>query len=233
VDVVDRSRELALLALQGPASAAILGAAGGSAFVPLRYYHAAEGRLGGFPVIVSRTGYTGEDGFEIAVEWDGAGAVWDLLMEAGRPRGLVPAGLGARDSLRLEVRYCLYGNDIDETTNPLEAGLGWTVKMDKPDFVGREALERSRREGLARRLIGFVAEGRDIPRHGYALRAGGSPAGRVTSGGFGPTVAKGIGMGYAPAEHAAPGGAVEIDCRGKWATARIVKGPFYPPRTVK
>lgn len=231
--VLDRSRDLALLALQGPAAARILEDAGGGAFTGLRYYHAAEGRLAGHPAVVSRTGYTGEDGFEVCVESERAGDVWDLLMEAGRPRGLAPAGLGARDSLRLEVRYCLYGNDIDEMTNPFEAGLGWTVRMEKGEFVGRDALERARAAGAARRLVGFVAEGREIPRHGYALRAGGRAAGAVTSGGFGPTVGKGIGMGYVPAEQAAPGGIVEVDCRGKWAAARIVKGPFYPPRTHK
>lgn len=237
VRIADRSREIALLALQGPRAAKTFEAAGAGAFLALRYYTAAEGRFAGVPALVSRTGYTGEDGFEIYVEWDRAGEAWDRLAAAGAPFGLAPAGLGARDSLRLEARYCLYGNDIDETTNPLEAGLGWIVKLEKGDFVGREALARVREAGPARRLVGFVAEGRDIPRHGYPLRvagavaggghAGGAPAGTVTSGGFGPSLGKGIGMGYVPAAAASPGTSVEIDCRGRWARATIVKGPFY------
>ncbi len=233
VTIDDRSRELALIALQGPRAARTLAAAGGGAFLALRYYAAAEGALCGANLVVSRTGYTGEDGFEVYAPWDRAGEIWDALLAAGRAFGIAATGLGARDSLRLEARFCLYGNDIDETTNPLEAGLGWVVKIDKGEFVGRDALAAVRAAGATRRLVGFVSDGRDIPRHGYALRAAGDHAatGVVTSGGFGPTVAKGIGMGYLPSAAAAPGRSVEVDCRGKWVAATIVKGPFYtkPP----
>jgi aminomethyltransferase len=229
VTLADRSLDTALIALQGPRSTDVMAAAGGGVFNALRYYTGAAGSLHDHAVYVSRTGYTGEDGFEVLVEWKHAKCIWDVLLETGAPHGIAPCGLGARDALRLEARFCLYGNDIDETTHPLEAGLGWIVKMEKGDFVGREALERARAAGVARRLVGFVAEGRDIPRRGYALRSAADPSatGVVTSGGFSPALGKGIGLGYLPAAAAAPGAAVEIDCRGRWTRAAIVKGPFY------
>jgi aminomethyltransferase len=233
VQLADRSDDYALIALQGPRAADVMRGAGGAAFEALEYYHAAEGTLHDHAVFVSRTGYTGEDGFEIFVGWKHAGCIWDLLLEKGAAHGIHPAGLGARDSLRLEMRFCLYGNDIDETTNPLEAGLGWVVKLDKGDFVGRTALIAARESGLARRLAGFVSQGREIPRHGYPIVAGGSRVGSVTSGGFAPAVAKGVGMGYVPAALAKPGTLIEVDCRGKTGTMEVVKGPFYTKGTHK
>lgn len=227
VELVDRSIDYALIALQGPRASDVMAAAGGGAFDALAYYTGADGTLHDHAVYVSRTGYTGEDGFEILVGWKHAGCIWDLLLEKGAAFGIAPAGLGARDSLRLEMRFCLYGNDIDETTHPLEAGLGWVVKLDKGDFIGRDALVAAKTAGLSRRLAGFVSEGRDIPRHGYPIVDEGRTVGTVTSGGFGPAVGKGIGMGYVPSKLASPGARVTVDCRGKHAAMQVIKGPFY------
>ncbi|MFN0150236.1 MAG: glycine cleavage system aminomethyltransferase GcvT [bacterium] len=227
VELTDRSMEYALIALQGPRSVDVMTAAGGGAFDALRYYTGAAGSLHDHEVYVSRTGYTGEDGFEILVGWKHAKCIWDLLLDKGAPHGIAPAGLGARDSLRLEMRFCLYGNDIDEKTNPLEAGLGWVVKLDKGDFMGRDALVAVKAAGMPRRLVGFVSEGREIPRHGYPIVENGRGVGAVTSGGFGPAVGKGIGMGYVPPHLASPGTHITVDCRGKQGAMQIVKGPFY------
>jgi aminomethyltransferase len=225
----NRSAEWGLLALQGPRAGAILA----------RLTRADAGALPSFHIItqaevagvtgcfVSRTGYTGEDGFEIGCPWDGTPRVWDALLEAGRPHGLTPIGLGARDTLRLEASYMLYGNDIDETTTPLEAPLSWTVKLEKGEFLGRDVLVTQKAEGTARKLVGFEMTERAIPRHGYALRADGGAAGSVTSGTFGPWVEKSIGMGYVAREHAKPGVRLGVEIRGKTAGAVVVKLPFY------
>jgi aminomethyltransferase len=226
--VRDASDETALLALQGPRAAAVLEAATGRAFDGLRRFHLADGVvLAGARVVVSRTGYTGEDGFEIACPPQAAPAVWDALLAAGRPHGLVPAGLGARDTLRLEAAYMLYGNDIDETTSPLEAPLGWTVKLDKGGFIGREALRAQQAAGLRRRLVGFEVADRAIPRQHCAIRAGPAQVGEVTSGSFSPTLRRPIGLGYVPTALAVPGQALEIDVRGRRAPAVVVRLPFY------
>lgn len=228
----DRSFELALLALQGPNAQAILQRLTPADLALLRYFHILEGvEVAGVPCHVSRTGYTGEDGFEIACPWEAAPNVWKALMETGRAGGLVPAGLGARDTLRLEAGYMLYGNDIDESTTPLEAPLGWTVKLEKGEFVGRKALVEQKTRGVERKLVGFELTERAIPRHGYPLLASGAQIGQVTSGTFGPWVNKSIGMGYVRRQYAQPGTPIEVKIRGKPARAVIVKLPFYKRST--
>ncbi len=226
--VRDISDETALVALQGPRAEAILEGLVGINLAALPSFHLVEAvSIAGVHAMVSRTGYTGEDGFEIACPWEAAPAVWAALMEAGQPHGLVPAGLGARDTLRLEAGYMLYGQDIDETTSPLEAPLGWTVKFDKGDFIGRQTLAQQRQEGPRRRLVGVAVTDRAIPRHECAILVGGQPVGLVTSGTFAPFLRRSIGMGYVPTDVAAPGTAVEIEVRGRLAPAEVVRLPFY------
>jgi len=183
--------------------------------------------VAGVNMIVARTGYTGEPGFELAFPVRYSQQVWNALMEAGREYNIQPIGLGARDTLRLEMKYCLYGNDIDASTNPLEAGLGWITKLDKSDFIGREALLEIKSVGLKRKLVGFEVEGKAFPRHGYDILLDGQKAGQVTSGTFSPMLDKGIGMGYVPATHTAVGTALFIDIRSKPVAARVVSTPFY------
>jgi aminomethyltransferase len=180
------------------------------------------------PCTVSRTGYTGEDGVEIFCAWKDALSLWEQLVELGKPFGLKPAGLGARDTLRLEARLSLYGNDIDETTNPIEAGLGWVVKLDKPQFVGKAALEAVKAAPLPRKLVGFEVTGRGVARHGYPLRdLDGNEVGVCTSGSPAPTVGKSVGLGYLPTGMAAVGTKLLVDCRGKNVEAVVAKTPFY------
>jgi aminomethyltransferase len=197
------------------------------------YYRFLAGHVAGVTALVSRTGYTGEDGFEVYVHFDRAGAVWDAILEAGRPHGVIPAGLGARDTLRLEATLALYGNDIDDTTTPWEANLGWIVKMKKGDFTGREALAKQKEAGITRRLVGFEVTGRGIARHGYAVSvdAASGPVGVVTSGTQTPTVGKPIGLAYVPAGLVTPGTTLAIDVRGRSVAARVVPTPFYKRKT--
>ncbi len=223
----DRSDEYALLALQGPAAQAILQPLTAMDLGLVAYYHFAEGDIDGHPVLVARTGYTGEDGFELFVAPDRAEALWRRLIEAGRETGLVPAGLGARDTLRLEAKMCLYGNDMDETTTLVEAGLGWIVALGKGEFNGRGVLEEQKRNGPPRKLVGFEVVGRGIARHGYPVHLGNDEVGPVTSGSYAPFLQKNIGLVYLPAVHAAPGTEFEVDIRGKRVTARVVPTPFY------
>ena len=231
-ETVDRSSEFALLALQGPRAQRILQRLTQMDLSDLRHFHTVpDVGVADVRCLVSRTGYTGEDGFEIAPPWDEAPQVWEALMEAGRREGLVPVGLGARDTLRLEAGYMLYGNDIDETTSPLEAPLGWTVKLEKGPFIGREILLAQKERGVSRKLVGFEMTERAIPRHGYPLRVGDEEIGRVTSGTFGPWVNKSIGMGYVPKALTTSGTPVDVDIRGKAARATIVKLPFYKRTT--
>jgi len=177
---------------------------------------------------VARTGYTGEDGIEIFCAPSDARQLWHILCDVGRPIGLEPAGLGARDTLRLEARLSLYGNDIDETTNPIEAGLGWVVKLQKGDFIGKGALERIKAEGPARKLCGFEMTGRGIARHGYPLLdKAGVKVGVCTSGSPGPTVGKNIGLGYLPKSMSDVGTEFLVDCRGRTVEAVVAKTPFY------
>jgi aminomethyltransferase len=223
-----------LIAVQGPKAEALVGRLADIDVTRIAYYHFAAGRVGGVQGLISRTGYTGEDGFELACPADRARALWDALLETGADDGIAPIGLGARDTLRLEARLSLYGNDIDETTTPLEAGLGWVVKLEGADFIGKPALVRQKAEGIERSLVGFTIDGRGIARHGYPIvdraRAGGAAEqeiGRVTSGTTGITVGGAIGMGYVPVAYAAAGTRLTIDCRGKDVPAVVVTGPFY------
>jgi aminomethyltransferase len=227
VKPVDRGDEYAQLALQGPKAASILQRLTPLSLSGIATYHFAEGPVAGVPCIVSRTGYTGEDGFELYCAPDRAVGLWTALLDAGAADGLKPAGLGARDSLRTEMKYALYGNDIDDTHTPLEAGLGWVVKWDKGDFVGRAALERQKQAGVPRKLVGFEMREPGIPRHGYPLLKGGAPAGVVTSGTMGPSVKKAIGIGYLPADLAREGAQVEVEIRGRPVKAEVVKTPFW------
>jgi aminomethyltransferase len=183
--------------------------------------------VAGARATISRTGYTGEDGFEIFVPPNAAGRVWDSLLESGRSADVIPAGLGARDTLRLEASMRLYGNDIDESTTALEAGLGWMIGWNNERFIGREALQRQKERGLARRLIGFEMVDRGIARHGYTVVRSGEAIGVVTSGTQTPYLKKAIGMAYVPIDLSKPGTDIEIDVRGRVAQARVVPMPFY------
>lgn len=231
--VEDRSDRFALIAIQGPAAETILQPlVEGTRLGELGFYRCAPGRVAGVGALISRTGYTGEDGFELFVDPDAAERVWQALLEAGTPQGAVPVGLGARDTLRLEARYPLYGHDIDETTTPLEAGLGWTVDMGKGEFVGRYALAQEERRGPLRRLVGFVLGERAVPRQGHPLvDAQGHRLGEVTSGTFSPVRQEPIGMGYVPSRAAAPGTPLFVEIRGRNVPGRIVSGPFVAIRT--
>lgn len=233
VDLVDRSDEIALLALQGPKAESILARLTDADLGSIRYYRFAEGAVDGKPAIISRTGYTGEDGFELYLDAADAAAVWRRILEAGAEDGILPAGLGCRDSLRLEMGYALYGNDLDEGCTPLEAGLGWVTKLDKGEFVGREAIARQKEEGVPRRLVGFRLLERGFPRHGYAVRCDGVEAGEVTSGIVSPSLGEGIGMAFVPSSHAKPGSRIEIVIRDQPIAAEVVRPPFYKQGTVK
>ncbi len=233
VELRDRSEEIALLALQGPKAEGILSRIADAELGSLGYYRFRTGRMDGRPAVVSRTGYTGEDGFELYVDAADAVAVWRRLLEVGGPEGLVPAGLGARDSLRLEMGYPLYGNDLDEAHTPLEAGLGWVTKLDKGVFVGRDALRRQKEEGVPARLVGFRLLERGFPRHGYPVRYGGRVVGEVTSGTLSPSLGGGIGMAYLPPQAARPGTRVEIMIRDQPFAAEVVRPPFYTGGSVR
>ncbi|MBK8998434.1 MAG: glycine cleavage system aminomethyltransferase GcvT [Myxococcales bacterium] len=227
----DASDDTALIALQGPKALDVLAKAGtdlGNVAESLGSFRFRDGKVAGLATTVARTGYTGEDGVEIFCASAEAAALWRALLAAGQGIGIAPAGLGARDTLRLEARLSLYGNDIDETTNPIEAGLAWTVKLDKGDFVGRAAISAVKEAGPPRKLVGFEMTGRGIARHGYPLQdAGGAVVGVCTSGAPGPTVGKNIGLGYLPSAMTEIGTAFRVDCRGKAVDAVVVKTPFY------
>ncbi len=227
VKPVDRGDDYAQLAVQGPKAAAILQRLTSVPLAGIATYHFVEGPVAGVGCIISRTGYTGEDGFELYCPPDRAVALWNALLEGGAADGLRPAGLGARDSLRTEMKYALYGNDIDDLHTPLEAGLGWVVKWDKGDFVGRAALESQRQAGVSRKLVGFEMREPGIARHGYPLLGAGAPVGEVTSGTMGPSVKKAIGIGYLPTALAREGTQVEVEIRGRPVKAEVVKTPFW------
>lgn len=226
-ELVDRSEQIALLALQGPRAEGILQPLTTLDLSRLAYYHFTEGDVEGVRAVVSRTGYTGEDGFEIYAPAEAAEHLWRTILKTGEGAGLLPAGLGARDSLRLEMGYPLYGNDLDETRNPLEAGLGWVTKLQKGEFVGRDALLRVKEQGIRERLIGFRLLERGFPRPGYEVRQDGRAVGKVTSGTLSPSLGVGIGLAYLPVEIASPGGSVEIVIRGQALQAELVRPPFY------
>jgi len=228
-DVVDASAETALIAFQGPAAARALQPLTKVALDALSSFgFVAVCEIAGVRASLARTGYTGEDGFEIFCAASDAERLWTELLAAAAPLGGKPVGLGARDTLRLEARLPLYGNDLDEETTPLEAGLGWVVKLDGADFIGREPLRAQKAAGVRRKLAGFVMTERGIARHGYPILDGeGRERGRVTSGGPAPTLEKNVAMGYLPAQLDLPGTRIFVDCRGKRVEAEIVKGPFY------
>jgi aminomethyltransferase len=225
----NRSDESGLLALQGPKAAEILQALTPLDLATLGRYRHAEGVVAGWPTTISRTGYTGEDGFELLTAAERVESLWRRLLEQGKEAGLVPAGLGARDTLRLEARMCLYGNDIDESTSLVEAGLGWIVCTEpaKGDFVGRAVLEAQKKQGPPRKLVGFEMVGRGIARHGYPVWLKGREAGAVTSGTYAPFLQKNIGLCYLPAEQASVGMDFDVDIRGRKVPARVVPTPFY------
>jgi aminomethyltransferase len=220
----DVSDDMSLLALQGPKAASILQKLTKTDLSAIKYYHFAEGEVAGMPSIISRTGYTGEDGFELYFDNKYAVKMWDTLIATGQ---VTPAGLGARDSLRLEMGMALYGNDIDDTTTPLEANLQWLVKLKKGDFVGKPALEKQKEAGIPRKLIGFTLPERNYPRHGYPVFYNGQPSGEVRSGTMSPSTGLPIGTAYLPTAAAKEGTQFEVEIRGKRVPATVVKTPFY------
>ncbi|HYM51322.1 MAG TPA: glycine cleavage system aminomethyltransferase GcvT [Candidatus Limnocylindrales bacterium] len=225
-EVRNVSRETALIGVQGPRAVEIVQRSADQDLAPVRYYRFIDGNFAGAACRFSRTGYTGEDGFEIFCRGEDAPRLWRLLLEQGAPFGLKPAGLGARDTLRLEAGMRLYGNDMDEQTNPLEAGLEWTVSLGK-DFIGKPALERAQQAGLTRSLVGLRMRDRSIPRHGYPVMQGGKPVGTVTSGNVSFTLGYNIAMAYVPVAARAPGTTLEVQVRGALAPADVVPLPFY------
>jgi len=217
----------AQLAIQGPRALATLQKLTRVDLSSMRYYWFTDGEVSGEPARIARTGYTGEDGFEIYVTPERAVARWNEIMDAGRENGIKPVGLGARNTLRLEAKMALYGHEIDASITPLEADLAWIVKFDKGEFMGKAALERQQSEGVKRKLVGFEMRGRGIARDGYEVRLNGSPAGWVTSGGPAPALNKNIGLCYLPAEHAQAGLAIDILIRNQPVEAVTVPTPFY------
>ena len=226
-EIHDTSSGYALLALQGPLAERILQPLTDHMLDHIPYYWSQKVKVDGVDCRVSRTGYTGEDGFEIFCDSADARHVWNRLLVVGDPHGLVPCGLAARNTTRLEAAYRLYGNDMDETTTPLEAGLGWVVKLGKGGFVGRDVLERQKREGLTRKLVGFEMLDRAPARDGYSILVGGQEVGRVTSGSPAPFLKKNLGLAYLPVEHSAVGADLSILIRGREVPARVVETPFY------
>ena len=227
VKITNQSSEIALLALQGPEAQSILQPMTEVDLSTIKYYHCLPGTVNGIDCIISRTGYTGEDGFELYCSSADVPKLWNDLLAAGKDHGLLPTGLGARDTLRLEASYCLYGHELDEQTNPLEANLGWTVKLNKDEFIGHDALVKVKAQGPKRKLVGIEMVERGICRGGYAIYEDDQQIGVVTSGAPSPTLNKSIGMGYVEATHAVVGKPVFIDIRGKRTAAQIVALPFY------
>ncbi|HEY5952321.1 MAG TPA: glycine cleavage system aminomethyltransferase GcvT, partial [Kofleriaceae bacterium] len=231
-DVVDISDETALIAVQGPKAVGIVDSLASGKLAAMPSFTFTDAEVAGIRCIAARTGYTGEDGFELACRNEDATKLWAALLDAATPAGGLPVGLGARDSLRLESKLPLYGNDLDDDHTPLEAGLGWAVKLDKGDFLGAAALREQKAKGLTRQLVGFkLDEGsRAFARHGYPIVDRSRPdpiVGTVTSGGPAIYVGGAIGLGYVPTALAAAGTKLTIDCRGKDATATVVSGKFY------
>lgn len=224
---VNTSSRYALVALQGPAAREILQPLTGVDLSAIKYYWFATGEVAGVKVTISRTGYTGEDGFEVFSPPNAAERVWDAILQAGKGAGILPAGLGARDTLRLEASMRLYGNDMDETTTVVEADLGWIVGWKKDEFLGSDVLKRQKTDGTRRRLVGFEMRDRAIGRHGYEVYMGGEQVGVVTSGTQTPFLKKAIGMAYVPSDRATLGTEFEVDVRGRRAKAEVVAMPFY------
>jgi len=227
VALADQSDATALLAIQGPKAPEVLRGHVPEAALEQPSNRFVQGPLFGVPAVIARTGYTGEDGFELYFDAAKGATVWEGLMSAGKPAGLEPIGLGARDTLRLEMAYMLYGNDIDDTTSPVEAGLGWTLKLNRGDFIGRENLVRQKEQGAARKLVGLEAEGRRVPRHDMAVESGGRVVGKVTSGAFGPSLERAIAMAYVEPGVSALGTSLEVVAGAGRIPVRVVKRPFY------
>ena len=228
VELEDVSDRYALLALQGPKAVEILAPLASIDVAAIRYYRFAMGEVDGVPTLISRTGYTGEDGFELYLDPSAAERIWNRLFETGASAGLAPAGLGARDTLRLEAGMALYGHELDRSTSPYEAGLAWVVKLASGEFIGRDALVAQKESGAPRTLIGFEIEGRGIARQGHeVLDAEGQAVGVVTSGTWSPTFEKALGMAYVPTELAHPGASIGVSVRGRTLPAKIVELPFY------
>ena len=227
VELTNHSDETALIAVQGPKAQEVVSRFIDCDLDDIEYYHAAEGTVGGHRIIFSRTGYTGEDGFEIYVPNELAQSCWQAAMEAGEEFGITPIGLGARDTLRLEMKYTLYGNDIDNTTNPIEAGLGWVVKPEKPqEFIGKSHITSIKQSGPKQKLSAFVMDEKAIPRSHCDIRVNGNAVGTVTSGTHSPSLDKGIGLGYIDTPYAKPGTKIEIMIRDRAAKASVIKPPF-------
>ncbi len=236
-DIANESEAFGLIAVQGPRAPALVSRLAGQPLADtVKSFHFTPTSIAGVPVtMAARTGYTGEDGFELLVPAADTARVWTALIEGGKADGVLPIGLGARDTLRLEARLSLYGNDIDQTTSPLEAGLGWVVKFDAGDWVGKQALLAQKQAGVARKLVGMIGKGRGIARHDYPIYPEGWPEaqrgvaalGKVTSGTTAPSLGYAVAMGYVPSALSAPGTLVSVDCRGKAAPFEIVAGPFY------
>jgi aminomethyltransferase len=228
VTVTNESDATGQVALQGPNSLAALQPLVDIDLSQIKYYWFAYGKFQGLPVMFARTGYTGEDGFEIYCPEAKTEAVWNAVMESGKAHGLVPTGLGCRNTLRLEAKMALYGHEIDDTTNALEADLGWVIKLQKGDFLGRDALVKAKEAGLTRKLVGFkMAEKRDIARDGMPVLIDGQKAGYVTSGAPSVTCGVNLGLCYVPVTHAEPGTPIQIEIRGKACAAVVAPTPFY------
>ncbi|MBF0352342.1 MAG: glycine cleavage system aminomethyltransferase GcvT [SAR324 cluster bacterium] len=226
-DISYESENYAQIAVQGPKSIELMSALAGTDLSGLKYYHFIEMEFQGFPVIISRTGYTASDGFEIYMAPGNAPVLWDILIEKGQPYQLIPCGLGARDSLRVEGKMILYGNDLNEETTVLEAGLGWIVKLEKGEFIGRDVLLMQKEKGLTKKWVGFEMLDNGIPRHGYPVIQDGIKISEVTSGVFSPTFNKPLGMAYLPIELTKTGSVIEIEIRKKLFKAQVVATPFY------
>ncbi len=229
-DLRDASDDTALIAIQGPASESIIAPITTGDLSEMGFYRSARLEVAGHDVLVSRTGYTGEDGFEVYCGPNEAPDIWDALLEAGEESGARPVGLGARDTLRLEMGYCLYGNDIDENRTPVEAGLMWITKLDKGDFIGRDAIAKVKEDGPAERLVGFELTGRGVPRQHQKMLVGDREVGEVTSGTFSPSLEKGIGLGYMAKDVS---GEFQVEMRGRMVEAKTVSVPFYRDGSVK
>jgi aminomethyltransferase len=225
-DVVNLSDEYAQIAVQGPKAAELVQRLTKASLGEVKKYWFTTGQVAGKEAIIARTGYTGEDGFELYLKSDDGVAIWNALLESGKDLGVKPAGLGARDSLRLEMCFPLYGNDIDDTTNPLEAGLGWVVKLGKSEFNGKAALEKIKAAGLPRKLTAFAMTGRGIGRHGYPIAKDGKNVGVVTSGTMGPSIDKAVGLAYVPTEISTVGSTFDVMIRDKPVAAVVVERPF-------
>jgi len=224
--VADHSDTTGKIDIQGPVAQKILSEIVERDLGALRFYHAMDTRVAGMPALVSRSGYTGEDGFEVYTEAARIGEIWDLLLHVGDPHGLKPAGLGARDTLRLEAGMMLFGSEMCQTVTPYEVVYGWITDLDK-EFIGRDALKKQKEDGVRKKLVGFELTDRGIARHGYPVYSGGEKIGEVTSGTFSPTLGKAIGLAFVPVQYKEPGTVLEIEIRSQRAKAKVMPLPFY------